>query len=55
MATYKAVNDLSPEDASYIAGLIDGEGTISLARGCLAISNIGCKCPKTGHFPDSFR
>lgn len=29
---YKKVRALSPEDAAYIAGLIDGEGTISLTR-----------------------
>jgi hypothetical protein len=32
MATYKTTNHLSPVDAAYIAGLIDGEGTISLTR-----------------------
>ena len=28
----KLVRDLSPVDAAYIAGIIDGEGTISLTR-----------------------
>jgi len=32
MATYKTVNPLNGIDAAYIAGLIDGEGTITLAR-----------------------
>lgn len=32
MARYKKVNKLSPEDAAYIAGLVDGEGTIALTR-----------------------
>lgn len=32
MAKYKKVRELSPEEAAYIAGLIDGEGTISLTR-----------------------
>ena len=32
MATYKKVRTLTPVDASYIAGLIDGEGTITLTR-----------------------
>lgn len=32
MATYKQVKTLTPVEAAYIAGLIDGEGTISLAR-----------------------
>jgi hypothetical protein len=32
MASYKKVKQLIPTDASYIAGLIDGEGTISLTR-----------------------
>ncbi|MET0083367.1 MAG: LAGLIDADG family homing endonuclease [Sedimenticola sp.] len=32
MAEYKSTNSLSPTDAAYIAGLIDGEGTISLTR-----------------------
>lgn len=32
MNGYRKVNKLGPEDAAYIAGLIDGEGTISLAR-----------------------
>ncbi|MGI9302614.1 MAG: LAGLIDADG family homing endonuclease [Gammaproteobacteria bacterium] len=29
---YKQVKTLSPEDTAYIAGLVDGEGTISLSR-----------------------
>src|SRR3990172_1275986 len=32
MATYKQAKELIPEDAAYIAGLIDGEGTISLSK-----------------------
>ena len=32
MAVYKKVKTLTPVDAAYIAGLIDGEGTISLSR-----------------------
>jgi hypothetical protein len=32
MPTYKTTNTLSPTEAAYIAGLIDGEGTISLTR-----------------------
>ncbi|MET0015212.1 MAG: LAGLIDADG family homing endonuclease [Sedimenticola sp.] len=32
MAEYKSTNSLSPTDAAYIAGLIDGEGTISLTH-----------------------
>jgi len=32
MATYRKVRKLSPEDAAYIAGVIDGEGTLSLSR-----------------------
>lgn len=32
MATYRRTRQLSREDAAYIAGLIDGEGTISLTR-----------------------
>ena len=32
MATYKQVKTLSAVEASYIAGLIDGEGTITLSR-----------------------
>ena len=32
MASYRKVSTLSPVDAAYIAGFIDGEGTISLAR-----------------------
>lgn len=32
MATPQAVNVLTPVDAAYIAGLIDGEGTITLTR-----------------------
>jgi hypothetical protein len=29
---YKVVSSLSREDAAYIAGLIDGEGTVTLSR-----------------------
>lgn len=29
---YKDVQDLNPTDAAYIAGLIDGEGTVTLSR-----------------------
>lgn len=32
MATYKQVRILTSVEAAYIAGLIDGEGTISLTR-----------------------
>ena len=32
MAIHKQAKILIPEDAAYIAGLIDGEGTISLSR-----------------------
>jgi hypothetical protein len=32
MASYRVVNSLSPVDAAYIAGLVDGEGTITLSR-----------------------
>ena len=32
MGTYKEVASLSPVDAAYVAGLIDGEGTITLSR-----------------------
>lgn len=32
MATYKSTKKLSPTQAAYIAGLIDGEGTITLQR-----------------------
>lgn len=32
MTIYKKVKTLTPVDAAYIAGLIDGEGTISLSR-----------------------
>jgi hypothetical protein len=32
MANYRSVNSLSPVDAAYIAGLVDGEGTITLSR-----------------------
>lgn len=32
MGTYREVASLSPVDAAYIAGLIDGEGTITLSR-----------------------
>jgi hypothetical protein len=30
--TYQTVKTLSPLDAGYLAGLIDGEGTITLSR-----------------------
>lgn len=32
MADYKTTRKLKPEAAAYIAGLIDGEGTITLSR-----------------------
>jgi hypothetical protein len=32
VASYRKVNPLSDIDAAYIAGLIDGEGTVSLLR-----------------------
>jgi hypothetical protein len=32
MADYKTTRRLKPEVASYIAGLIDGEGTVTLSR-----------------------
>jgi hypothetical protein len=32
MAEYKTVRKLSSEEAAYLAGLIDGEGTITLSR-----------------------
>ena len=32
MSRYRTMNDLSRCDAAYIAGLIDGEGTITLSR-----------------------
>ncbi|TCK18700.1 hypothetical protein DFR30_1984 [Thiogranum longum] len=32
MASYRTVNKLSPTDTAYIAGLIDGEGTVTLCR-----------------------
>ncbi len=32
MANYKTINQLSPTDAAYIAGIIDGEGTITLTQ-----------------------
>jgi hypothetical protein len=32
MATYRSVKTLSSVDAAYIAGLVDGEGTITLSR-----------------------
>lgn len=32
MGPYRTVVDLDPRDAAYIAGLIDGEGTITLSR-----------------------
>jgi hypothetical protein len=30
--TYRTVNVLAPVDAAYLAGLIDGEGTVTLSR-----------------------
>ena len=32
MANYRKVKNLSRENAAYIAGLVDGEGTLSLSR-----------------------
>jgi hypothetical protein len=32
MTTYRKVRKLNLEEAAYIAGLIDGEGSISLTR-----------------------
>ena len=32
MVTYRKVAELSPADAAYVAGLIDGEGTVTLTR-----------------------
>ena len=32
MATYRTVRKLTLQEASYLAGLIDGEGTITLSR-----------------------
>lgn len=32
MANYRTITKLSKEDAAYIAGLVDGEGTITLTR-----------------------
>jgi hypothetical protein len=32
MANYRKTTKLRPEVAAYIAGLIDGEGTITLSR-----------------------
>lgn len=32
MADYKTTRELKPEVAAYIAGLIDGEGTVTLSR-----------------------
>ena len=32
MAKYRKVKKLTPEEAAYLAGLIDGEGTIALTR-----------------------
>ena len=32
MTRYREVNPLSPVDAAYIAGIVDGEGTITLSR-----------------------
>ncbi|HET9680067.1 MAG TPA: LAGLIDADG family homing endonuclease [Gammaproteobacteria bacterium] len=47
MADYKSTQQLSKVDAAYIAGLIDGEGTVALSRKhakdnrqlCISISN----------------
>lgn len=47
MANYRSIRILSKEDAAYIAGLVDGEGTITLTRKhrnenrqiCVAISS----------------
>ena len=32
MPTYRTVRALSPIDRGYIAGLVDGEGTVTLSR-----------------------
>jgi len=32
MASYRKVENISREDAAYIAGLVDGEGTLSLSH-----------------------
>jgi len=32
MVTYRKVAELSQADAAYIAGLIDGEGTVTILR-----------------------
>jgi hypothetical protein len=32
VALYRLVNPLNPPDAAYIAGLVDGEGTVTLSR-----------------------
>lgn len=32
MSTYKITNQLNAVDAAYIAGLVDGEGTVTLTR-----------------------
>src|SRR5688572_12634346 len=32
MAIYKKVRSLTMEEAAYLAGLVDGEGTITLSR-----------------------
>ncbi len=32
MATYRSVSSLSTAEAAYIAGLVDGEATITLSR-----------------------
>jgi hypothetical protein len=32
VASYREVNPLSAVDAAYIAGIVDGEGTITLSR-----------------------
>lgn len=37
MSRYKVCRQLSREDAAYLAGLIDGEGTIALSRKHLGV------------------
>ena len=32
MVSRRTINSLSPTDTAYIAGLIDGEGTVTLCR-----------------------
>ena len=32
MSSYRQVSSLSPTDAAYVAGIIDGEATITLSR-----------------------